>query len=114
MLYHVTTAEALPSILAEGILPQVGPRSSELGETLPAIYCFPSLEAVEDALCGWLGDALPEGSEAAVIEIDMVARPEAGTFEVVLHEAVPPCLIVKVLDEALQELTCLASPGSAP
>lgn len=108
MLYHVTTADALPSILQNGLLPGIGPRSAKLGEAIPAIYAFASLEAVEDALCGWLGDELPEGAEAVVIEIDMDAPCGQPGFEVVLREVVPPSLIVRVLDECLRDRTDLA------
>ena len=114
MIYHVTTADALPSIFEEGIQPRIGPRSEVLGEAERAIYAFATAEAVEDALCGWLGEALPEDAEIAVLEIDMEAAPEAGSFEVVLLEAVPASLIVRVLDESLAEVTRLAPGAPAP
>lgn len=107
MLYHVTTADALASILEKGILPRVGPRSAELGEKEPAVYAFTSLDAVEDALCGWLGEAMPQEAELVVIEIDMDAPLAHGSFEVAMKEAVPPASIVRILDESLAEQTAL-------
>lgn len=103
MLYHVTTVSALASIMENGLLPQIGPRSSDLGEDKPAIYAFASLEAVEDALCGWMGESLPGDAEIAVIEIDLDIHPEPDSFEVVLTETVPPALFRRILNESLQD-----------
>lgn len=114
MIYHVTTADALASIMGEGIVPRIGPRSAEQGEMAPAVYAFSSTEAVEDALCGWLGEVLADDTEIFVIEIDMAAGPEPGSFEVVLTETVPPALFRRIIDESLWEAEAPAPVAVVP
>lgn len=111
MLYHVTEMSAVPAIMREGILPSTGPRSARLGEAVPAVYLFGTLEAVEDALMGWLGDEFDGEADLAVLEVDMDGEPGEGKFEVVVTEAVPPSAIVRVLDGSLQDV---GGPGPRP
>lgn len=70
-IYHVTPERNLNSILGSGLLPQCGPRSVKRGETVPRVYFYPTLEAVEAALTDWLGDAFADEVGAIVVlEID--------------------------------------------
>ena len=46
--FHVTTEKALPGILEAGLLPQIGERSAQLGESEPAVFLFSSFEMVSN------------------------------------------------------------------
>jgi len=104
MLYHVTAASSLPSILEDGIKPAIGPRSALGGETMEFVYAFASIDAVEDALTGWLGDELAEEDEIVILCLNLDAEPRTGQFEVTLDCTVSPERIVKVLGEDLEEV----------
>lgn len=56
--FHVTTRDGSPSILNDGLIPQLGLRSMGCGETVPAVYLFIDRLAADGAVCNWLGDAL--------------------------------------------------------
>ncbi|MFQ1027571.1 hypothetical protein JDW21_18775 [Bacillus subtilis] len=51
----MTTDESLDSILKNGLKPLIGERSIKI-ENIPAIYLFPNIDYLTDALYGWLGD----------------------------------------------------------
>lgn len=90
---HVTSAAAIPSILAKGLFPQVGPLSAQLQE-LPGIFMFPSWADLQNA--GWLFDeAWPHASEPALLCVDvrgLALDLEAG-FEVVTRNPIEPARI---------------------
>jgi hypothetical protein len=71
--YHCTPLENLSGVLANGLVPAIGPRSVRIGEETAAVYLFESLEMAEDAIGGWLGDALEDDSIAklAILEVDL-------------------------------------------
>lgn len=54
--YHITESINTPTILKQGLVPQIGPRAKEFGETQAAIYLFNSINDAETALYQWLGD----------------------------------------------------------
>jgi hypothetical protein len=109
--YHLTTHEALEEILREGMQPRIGPRSSKLGETQAAIYCFATREALEDGLSNWLGDAFDNEEALVILEIECPdAALDPDMFEIVLTEAVPACSIVRVLSEDFEEIA-IVRPG---
>jgi hypothetical protein len=68
-LYHITERKNLASILEQGLLPHIGPRASDFGETIPAIYLFESREALEDAILGWLGNEF-ESEDLICLEVE--------------------------------------------
>ena len=78
--YHVTREADLSSIMAEGLVPRIGPRSEKTGEAAPAVYLFPDLASLEDAMANWLGDEFPDDEPLAVLEVTMPAPigPEPG------------------------------------
>lgn len=80
---HVAPSTAVPSILAHGLIPRIGPLSEQL-ETRPAVYLFPSWPDLVDA--NWLfQEAWPYPCEPALLAVDTTALAldlEAG-FEVV-------------------------------
>lgn len=103
MLYHVTPAHNLESILIHGLQPAIGQRSAALGEQVYRIYLFTSLEACHEALSNWLGEAFEdEPDDLAILEVDGRDLPlvsEAG-YEVASAVAIETQRIVRVLDEA--------------
>jgi len=103
MLYHVTPEHNLPSILAGGLHPVIGPRSEIAGEVVPSIYCFPNRTEVENALGNWLGDQFDEDEPLVILEllcpVEQREREGAG-YEVVVTEPVPPAAILAVYDDS--------------
>lgn len=63
--YHVTTADSYDQIMREGLLPRLGQRSQDFGEVQPAIYLFPSINALQDAL--WLAEAFDDEEDLVVL-----------------------------------------------
>lgn len=71
VFYHVTPARNVKSIQKKGLVPAIGDRSSELGETEKAIYLFADLTDVEDAVMNWLGDAFDEDETLALLRVEL-------------------------------------------
>lgn len=71
ILYHVTAARHLDTIMEEGLRPRIGERSEVMGEGEAAIYLFTSRTAVDDAVMNWLGDAYEEDDELVVLEVKL-------------------------------------------
>jgi len=94
--FHVTTQDTLSSILREGLVPLKGPRSSKLMEPTPAVYMFRSRPAMEDAVCGWLGDEFPPQESLVVLEVEVPPAsvpppcPQFGEVEAVFADRIPP------------------------
>ena len=74
--FHVTPAENLPSIMRNGLEPRIGPRSEDLGEKYKAIYLFPNVEAMENALANCMAEAFDDET-LAVIHVSL----PSGTFQ---------------------------------
>lgn len=101
ILYHVTPAENIESILANGLQPSIGQRSLELGEDTPAIYLFRSLEDIDNALGSWLGrwfdEHYTEPIELKVLKIFISKESESQlylyddpvSFEVISYSTIP-------------------------
>lgn len=71
--FHVTLMDNVPSILEHGLVPQIGERAADLGESEPAVYLFPSEEDLNNALYNWLGewynDNYGEDCELAILHV---------------------------------------------
>jgi len=92
--YHVTPQDTLPSIEIQGLIPQSGDRSA-IRHDPPAIYLFPSLDALHDALMNWLGDLFDEDTPLALLRICVPAtwpiRVDPQTpWEVRCEQVIPP------------------------
>lgn len=108
-VYHVTPTRNLNSILEKGIEPRIGPRSRRLGEKIPGIYCFPTIDDIEDALDNWLFYEFSESTLFALIRIWIpgnVRSSQEVEWEIILHGAVPSSNI-KVLSRDLGNEKCL-------
>lgn len=109
-LFHVTLSSALPAILEEGLLPCIGPRAEQLGEVVPAVYCFGDRLAVEDGLMGWMADAFVhdgKDEDITILEIDaeglsIERNPE--DFEFRILACIAPIRIKSIYDEAWNEI----------
>lgn len=100
MLYHVTPTDNLTSVLQFGLVPQIGDRSTLLGENSKNIYLFTSAEACETALMNWLGDEF-EDVELVVLELDEcgISGDSSAGYELVCPHNIPAHRIKRVLDE---------------
>lgn len=69
--FHATPLNNLEYILQDGLIPTIGPRSVLNGEDKPGIYAFDSLDMLDDAIGGWLGDCFEDEAvyKIAILEI---------------------------------------------
>ena len=69
--FHVTLKQNMGSILANGLIAQIGERSKEIGESQEAIYLFPNREEMETALANWLGECFEDDDDLVILQIDL-------------------------------------------
>lgn len=80
--YHVTLKENKSKLFVSGLEPRLGHNSSELGETEPRVYLFPSKEAAEEALGGWLGEQYDDDDELVLMSVPArVVKEPSPTFD---------------------------------
>lgn len=116
-LFHVTTEDALPSILRSGLIPTIGSRSLEAEESRYAVFAFTSREALEDGLSNWLGDAFEDyEGEILIVEFHYSGdkKFQDAAYEVGILEAVPPANFLNILDESLDVVEGVLPTRSAP
>ncbi|CAE6795298.1 hypothetical protein R70006_05044 [Paraburkholderia domus] len=119
-VYHVTPQPNLTAILREGLVPRRGERSLDCGEQQDAVFCFPTREACDTGMGGWLGDAFNDCPEngLAVIEIELPAGMRTRSdveYELAVLDPIPPSAVTRIFDENWQVLKMpvereLASP----
>lgn len=101
ILYHVTPTFNVPAILIEGLVPQIGERSAQVSETLPAIYCFARLAEVEDALMSWMGNYFDEDEPLALLRVEVSPESALGQgadYEIVVLDPIPGTSIAEQID----------------
>lgn len=107
--YHVTYAEGVSSILRDGLVPRRGLRSCSLGEGREAVFLFPSLEDVEDALMNWLGEEMDDDKPLALLEVqlppDLSFRSEVA-WEMIVEDLIPPDCIRVLLWDVMEGSGC--------
>lgn len=101
--YHVTKKENLPSILRNGLIPQIDERARDCGERCPYVFLFPSEEDKNTALSSWLGLCFNEEEELVSLKLDLpeefpIKEGEAE-FEVLSELTIPSRYIVQIKDE---------------
>jgi len=69
---HVTDGNSVETILKEGLVPKVGPRTQKCADRL-AVYLFKNRDFAFDAVCGWLGDCFPDDTELFCLEVELPA-----------------------------------------
>ena len=101
-VYHVTPTRNVFDILEQGLRPCIGPRSQELGEEVPRIYVFTRLDALEDALGNWLGEAFDEDEPLSILDLlvgdNIVTIPE-NLYEAYIVDTLSPSCIMQVVGE---------------
>ena len=98
--YHVTRESDLPSIMRDGLVPNIGPRSAEIGERRQAVFLFRSLEDMDNALYNWLGERF-EGEERnegqpvkhVALEVEIEDSCDTGFYEIEYPDTIPPANI---------------------
>lgn len=111
--YHVTSADDYRNhISKQGLVPKLGVRSFMIQEHERRIYFFPTMDALEDGIMNWLGDALEDSgvSEIAILKVDLSGIDVYKTFsdsgnswEIFTIETVPPDKITLIRYESLIE-----------
>lgn len=98
--YHVTTDAAWHSIQKTGLVPAIGPRSEEMGESYPMICLFTSEEALNDGLGNWLGEYF-EDEMIHILAVDMegVGWHSNVEWEAMVLEPIPVSHIAWVRSE---------------
>lgn len=74
-VWHVTPTENIPSIRKQGLVPQIGTNSSELGEIDNAIHVFYNKDTMEDAIGNWDMPSWGEEDEVPLTAIEMQLPP---------------------------------------
>jgi RNA:NAD 2'-phosphotransferase (TPT1/KptA family) len=91
--YHVTMSRSVHRIVRNGLVPIRGPRSRLLGESRDAVYLFRDRDAVDYAVGGWLGDALPD-VPLTLLRVTVPANatllPTNADYEIVVADRIPP------------------------
>ena len=108
-VYHVTPEENLPSIRKNGLVPQIGPNSKEVGETTKAVHVFLDHDSLVDAMMNWESmdwhdEDQPELSLLTLhVPLSMLSTPfnkgvvsSQGAAEI--HQTVPPGMITSVVE----------------
>ena len=102
ILYHVTTDESLDSILKEGLKPLIGQRSEKI-ESRPAVYLFPSIDDLTDALYGWLGNEFEDyEGDLHTLKVNIPDNFEVEKtcgYEVCAYKPIPPQYITYLRKE---------------
>lgn len=121
-LYHVTPPANIAGILQNGLLPQIGERSAIAGETIPAVFCFSSLDDVESALMNWLGDQFDDEQPLSLLQLVLDSDADLGEgadYEVVVLSPIRAESITVLLQDvwsetSLQDLDEELGSGEAP
>lgn len=69
--FHVTPMENVQNIMEHGLVPKIGERSGAQGEETPAIYLFPTMDDMDNALSNWLREWF-EGTYGPDVELAIV------------------------------------------
>lgn len=104
--WHVTPRRSVRNILREGLLPRIGPRAQQLGESQPAVYLFTSLEACLEGVEQWAADAMPDEPLALLrVRIPRDADEARGAaFERCITSAIPTWMCEVVSFDLLGEV----------
>ncbi len=114
VLYHITLSENIPSIRARGLIPKIGERSKEFGESDPGVFLFTSKEGAYNALSNWLGEwydmHLGEECQLDVLSVrlpsDIVLCESAAAYEKICKHIIPPDCI-SIVDQHGKEIPIL-------
>lgn len=68
-LYHVTPAQNVKSILATGLLPQIGNYARQMGETTASIWLFSDIDDCLEMTEAWLIPVY--GDDLTILEVTL-------------------------------------------
>ena len=106
--FHVTPSRNCRSIMEQGLIAQCGERSSACCEGSPAVWLFPSVQEMENALMGWLGEEFEDEDALAILQIDLpdgfpIYRDVDSNgdlfFEAYTYQNIPKEYISAIVDE---------------
>lgn len=107
--YHVTLQDNVATIQREGLIPRIGRLSAQLGEAIPRIYLFSSLQEAETGLSSWMGEAWEDIEEEdgapvslAILAVDVSGLDNdnaEGFFEVAIRTPIEPARILDSFPE---------------
>ena len=108
LVYHVTSKRYLSKIRKNGLIPKTPKDCGEDGDEV-GIYCFPSMEDVENSLMNWLGERIEEWEEdndkeyqeiVLVLDISGLKIKENHDvgYEIIVKEPISPDRIVDLRD----------------
>jgi hypothetical protein len=101
-LYHVTPVRNLAAIAVEGLVPQIGPRSQQAGETDSLVHCFTAFEWVEEALKGDWARRFEESERLTLLAINLSPRG-ATSVECGYFVTLKPHLLWVVTDDLCRD-----------
>ena len=99
IVYHVTNLTNLSNIKKQGLYPQMGPRSQELGETEKCIFVFINLDDVDEAVSNWLGDEFDDDERLFCITINVPnswVKDSDVEYEKRIYRIIKPDRFVKI------------------
>lgn len=92
--YHVTPTRNLRSIMKDGLVPQIGNRSSQLAGENEGIFLFPSVDDVEAAVSSWLGDEFDEDEDLSLLAVDISGLENSiihgADYETIINTRIDP------------------------
>ena len=105
--YHATDERNLNSILSQGLIPSLGPRSIKAAEPRELIFLFRSKNDLKNSLYNWLTVEFTEYTDAkalAILEInipedddiEIVADCSVADFEAYCDQVIPPKYITHI------------------
>lgn len=109
-VYHVTLRENVAQILEQGLIPQIGSLASACAEVENRTFFFGSTLAIEDALSGWMGEALAHAERLCVLSIEAegIELKHDADYELYSTTPIPPERISVIVDASLPGFT---APG---
>lgn len=99
LLYHVTNHKNIKSIKKHGLIPKLGPNAKSCGETQPAIWCFPTKLAMNDALNSWFENLCDdeEGMDCIIINVSKhYIKDSTVAYEKTITQPINPKHIMKI------------------
>jgi len=107
--YHITPRRNVMSIMAKGLRPGIGDRSSKIDGETHGIYTFPNKQSAEDALMNWLGDEFDEDEELSLLKVDITGlrTVQGADYEIIVTEPITP-------DRITTDTLLLESSGYIP
>lgn len=93
---HLTEAGDVRAIMAGGLIPMIGPRAGDIGESEDRVHLFPDADSLIGGL-GWMTDAFGDDVALSLLEVDVsgmavLSGTDSGLagYEIAARETIPP------------------------